>query len=117
MPYSLQQCAIYLLQRLTTRAHQPFALVSRVSADACLKESIQTVQWVLNPGASAFYEEAGSAAAALGVTVSIFAASARTCGLHAMQALVGLSGGCIRLYPALQHAAIPQARRALLVLS
>ncbi len=67
-----------------------------------------TAQWVLNPAAGAFYEEAGSAAAALGVTVSIFAASARTCGLHAMQALAEGSGGCIRLYPSLQQAAIAQ---------
>jgi len=66
------------------------------------------MQWVLNPDASAFYEAAGSAAAALGVTVSVFAASARTCGLNAIQALVDHSGGCLRLYPALQQAAMPQ---------
>ena len=68
------------------------------------------MQWVLNPDASAFYEAAGSAAAALGVTVSVFAASARTCGLNAIQALVDQSGGCLRLYPALQQAAMPQVR-------
>ncbi len=68
------------------------------------------VQWVLNPAASTFYKEAGSAAAALGVTVSIFAASAQTCGLHAMQALAEGSGGCIRLYPSIQHAAMPQVQ-------
>ncbi len=75
------------------------------------------MQWVLNPAASAFYEEAGSAAAALGVTVSIFAASARTCGLHAMQALADGSGGCIRLYPSLRHAAMAQVILPMLMLS
>lgn len=66
------------------------------------------MQWVLNPAASAFYEEAGSAAAALGVTVDIFAASPRTCGLHAVQPLASGSAGCLRLYPSLLQAPMPQ---------
>ena len=68
------------------------------------------VQWVLNSGASAFYEEAGEAAAALGLTVDVFAISPRTCGLNAIQALASGSGGCIRLYQSLQHAAMPQVQ-------
>lgn len=66
------------------------------------------MQWVLNPAASTFYEEAGSAAAALGMTVDIFAASQRTCGLHAIQPLASGSAGCLRLYPSLQQAPMPQ---------
>ena len=70
------------------------------------------VQWMLNSGASAFYEEAGEAAEALGLTVDIFAMSPRTCGLNAIQALATGSGGCIRLYQSLQHAAMPQVHAA-----
>ncbi len=66
------------------------------------------MQWVLNPAASAFYKEAGSAAATLGMTVDIFAASPRTCGLHALQPLALGSAGCLRLYPSLQQAPMPQ---------
>ena len=66
------------------------------------------MQWVLNSAASTFYEEAGSAAAALGMTVDIFAASQRTCGLHAFQPLASGSAGCLRLYPSLQQAPMPQ---------
>ena len=98
----------YLPQDLTALAHcqhwKHQSLLSGLTEVMCL-------QWVLNPAASAFYEEAGSAAAALGISVSIFAASARTCGLHAMQALVEGSGGCMRLYPSLQEAAMPQVQR------
>ena len=65
-------------------------------------------QWVLNSDASAFYEEAGEAAAALGLTVDIFALSPCTCGLNVIEALASGSGGCIRLYPSPQHAAMPQ---------
>ena len=67
-------------------------------------------QWVLNSDASAFYEEAGEAAAALGLTVDIFAMSPRTCGLNAIEALASGSGGCIRLYPSPQHATMPQVQ-------
>ena len=74
-------------------------------------------QWVLNSDASAFYEEAGEAAAALGLTVDIFAMSPRTCGLNAIQALASGSGGCIRLYQSPQHAAMPQVRSAYCALS
>lgn len=65
---------------------------------------------MLNPAASAFYDEAGSAAAALGLSVDILVVSARSCGLNAIQALASGSGGVLRLYGSLQHAAMPQVR-------
>ena len=67
-----------------------------------------SLQWRLDPEAKSFFEEAGVAAASLGVTVDLFVASEAQCGLDLMQPLPEQSGGCLYLYQHIDTAAMPQ---------
>lgn len=58
--------------------------------------------------ARAFYEEAATAAAALGVSVDIYAVSSASCGLDSLEPLASRSGGVMYLYPHVDAAALPQ---------
>lgn len=58
--------------------------------------------------ATAFYGEAGAAAAALGVVVDIYAVSPTFVGLEALAPLALGSGGAVALYPSPDDAALPQ---------
>jgi hypothetical protein len=62
----------------------------------------------INWGATAFYEQAGTVAAALGVCVHLYAASPHFLGLEVIHPLVASSGGTLSLYPSLDDAALPQ---------
>lgn len=61
-----------------------------------------------NPAAQQFYEEAATAAAALGVCIDVFAASNDGVGLAYLEPLSSISGGAMFLYPSLEDAALPQ---------
>ncbi|DBA67299.1 TPA: hypothetical protein ACH3X2_001602 [Trebouxia sp. C0005] len=66
------------------------------------------VQAEPDPSARQFYEEAASAAAALGVCIDVYAASDEGLGLTFMQPLTSITGGAVFLYPSLDEAALPQ---------
>ena len=63
-----------------------------------------------DPAALHFYEEAAAAAADLGVSVDIFAASEEGMGLTFLEPLNSITGGATYLYHALDEANLPQAR-------
>ncbi len=69
------------------------------------------MQWEPDEAAHEFYEEAAAGAAALGVSVDVYAASAGSCGLAQLGALASASGGALYLYPRIEAAALPQVRR------
>lgn len=58
--------------------------------------------------ASDFYEEAGVAAAALGVCVDVYAVCPAFVGLDLLHPLAARSGGMVRLYPSTEDAPLPQ---------
>lgn len=61
-----------------------------------------------NPRARVFYEEAAAAAAALGVSVSLYAACEDGMGLTYLEPLSSITGGALHLYPAVDEANLPQ---------
>lgn len=65
-------------------------------------------QLVVNTEASGFFEEAGVAAAALGVCCDVYALCPHFVGLELVQPLAGRSGGVVRLYHTLDDAPLPQ---------
>ncbi|DBB07884.1 TPA: hypothetical protein ACH3X3_009279 [Trebouxia sp. C0006] len=66
------------------------------------------VQAEPDPAAKQFYEEAASAAAALGVCIDVYAASEEGLGLAYLDPLPSITGGAVFLYPSLDEAALPQ---------
>ncbi len=83
------------------------------SLHACfgvLTRRAEVAQWVRSGSARAFYEEAATAAAALGVSVDVYAVSAGGCGLDALEPLASRSGGVMYLYPHVGAAALPQVQ-------
>lgn len=63
-----------------------------------------------DPAALHFYEEAAAAAADLGVSIDVFAASEEGMGLTFLEPLNSITGGATYLYHALDEANLPQAR-------
>lgn len=62
-----------------------------------------------DPAARHFYEGAATAAAALGVSIDLYAASEEGVGLTYLEPLSSTTGGVTYLYPALAEANLPQA--------
>lgn len=62
----------------------------------------------LDPGVKSFYEEAATAAAALGVCVDVYAVAPGPVGLFCIEALATGSGGATYLYNSYEEAALPQ---------
>ena len=68
----------------------------------------QHAQWEPNEAARPFYEEAGAAAASLGVAVDVYALGEDSFGLDMLEPLPGCSGGALQLYPRIEDAALPE---------
>jgi Sec23/Sec24 trunk domain len=73
---------------------------------------IHCLQVALNMDSREFYEEAATAAAALGVCIDIYAITPRALGLHCIDPLALNSGGAVYLYPSSEEAALPQASQS-----
>ena len=65
-------------------------------------------QWEPNEAARPFYEEAGGAAASLGIAVDVYALGEASFGLDMLQPLPNRSGGTLLLYPLIEDAALPE---------
>lgn len=63
-----------------------------------------------DPAALHFYEEAAAAAADLGVSIDVFAASEEGMGLTFLEPLNSITGGATYLYHVLDEANLPQVR-------
>lgn len=87
---------------------KPHLLQLEKLKEALMLTRAEVVQWVRSKSARAFYEEAATAAAALGVSVDVYAVSAGGCCLDAMEPLASRSGGVMYLYPHVEAAALPQ---------
>lgn len=88
----------------------PFKSLSRLLGPSPLKPTPVCTLWqlVVNTEASGFFEEAGVAAAALGVCCDVYALCPHFVGLELVQPLAGRSGGVVRLYHTLDDAPLPQ---------
>mmetsp|Transcript_35145 Transcript_35145/g.91272 ORF Transcript_35145/g.91272 Transcript_35145/m.91272 type:complete len:638 (-) Transcript_35145:739-2652(-) len=92
----------------TTAAAETASQVTLRMDKMTLDSEGQATDVVVDPRGGAFYEEAASAAAALGVAVDLYIVATEVVGLDCLEPLASSSGGHVCWYLSVDDAALPQ---------